>query len=84
MGINTKAVEDSVVDEQYYVFPGTTMTVCCLTVKLPTGTANAVGHSDCIDPDEFDVEKGRLVARKRAMDSVFGMLGTYVKLGGTL
>ena len=84
MAMNAKAVMDSVVNEQYYVFPDTTMTVCCLTVELPTGTASAVGHGDCIDPAEFDIEKGRAAARQRAMDSVFGMLGTHLKLGGTL
>lgn len=83
MAMNAKAVMDAVTNEQYYVFPGTTMTVCCLTVHLSTGKANAVGYGDCVDPAEFNAETGREAARGRAMDKVFEMLGTHLKLGGS-
>lgn len=84
MSLNPQDVMDAIVNEQYYVFPGTTMTVCCLTLSTSEGGVSVVGYGDCIDPNEFDAKKGRDAAKKRAVDEVFGIIGIHLKLGGSL
>ena len=50
-----------------YVFPGTTHTVCVLTLK---NGFTATGESACIVPDNFDADRGREVALGKARDKV--------------
>lgn len=50
-------VSRSAVD--YHVFPGTTLTACCLT--LPNGF-HVLGHSAAASAENFDEEIGRRVA----------------------
>lgn len=60
-------VDALITDEQYHVFPGTTVTTCCLT--LANGFT-VVGHSACASPQNFDEEMGRAIARERAWDQI--------------
>lgn len=50
-----------------YVFPGTTHTVCVLTLK---NGFTATGESACIVPENFDADRGREVALGKARDKV--------------
>lgn len=56
----------------YYIFPGTTVTVCCLT--LPNGY-NLIGHSACASPENFDAEIGRKLAHDRAAQQLWELEG---------
>lgn len=59
-----------VTTEQYYRFPGTTLTVCCLTM---TNGYYASGESACALPEDFDELTGRICAREKAMRTIWDL-----------
>lgn len=65
-------INATIVGEDYYVFPGTTVTVCLL--KLRNGF-NVVDHSACVSPANFDAELGRKIARERAVNQIWALEG---------
>lgn len=68
---------DAVIErEDYYVFPETTLTVCCLTLKNGTHVA---GESACVSPENFDADIGAQVARKNARDKIWALEGYLLK-----
>lgn len=52
-------IDAQIVGEQYYVFPGTTMTVCLLALK---NGFNVTGESAAASPENFDEQIGRDIA----------------------
>lgn len=58
----------------YYVFPGTTTTVCCITLK--TGFT-LIGSSACVDPAEFDAQIGRDMAYRDAFQKLWSHEAYY-------
>lgn len=69
-------VNSLVVNEQYHVFDGTTVTVCCLT--LENGFA-VVGESAPVSPENFDAELGRKIAYQSARDKIWALEGYLLK-----
>jgi len=68
---------DSVITgEQYHVFPGTTLTVCCLT--LANGYS-ITGESAAVSPANFDAQTGREVARADAREKIWQLEGYLLK-----
>ena len=65
-------IEKLVYHAGYYVFPGTTTTVCCLTLL---DGFNSVGSSACLDEGSFDPEIGRKVAYDNALSKVWDLEG---------
>ena len=49
------SIEAVVLREAYHVFPGTTLTVCCLTLR---NGFHVTGESACADPALFNAAKG--------------------------
>lgn len=76
MKLTIEHLESLVVAEQYHVFPDTTMTVCCITLK--NGFA-VIGESACIDPKNFDDRVGREIARAKAIDKLWELEGYRIK-----
>lgn len=76
MKLTIEYLESLVVGQQYHVFPGTTMTVCCLTLK--SGFA-VIGESACINPSDFDEQVGREIARANAIDKLWQLEGYRLK-----
>lgn len=76
MTLTPEHLESLVVSEDFHVFPGTTMTVCCLTLK--NGFA-VTGDSACINPEDFDETIGREVARSEAISKVWQLEGYLLK-----
>lgn len=73
----TPADIDGVIkEEDYYVVPGTTTTVCSLI--LTNGTV-VVGSSACVSPENFDVEIGRKIARDNARHKIWELEGYLLK-----
>lgn len=70
--ITPAEVNAMVVLEQYHHFPGTTLTVCAIT--LPNGHT-LTGESGCICPESFDLNLGKAAARERAMSKVWELAG---------
>ena len=76
MKLTIEHLESLVDSVQYLVFPGTTMTVCCLILK--SGFA-VTGESACINPDDFDEAIGREIARANAIDQLWKLEGYRIK-----
>lgn len=65
-------IDAQIVGEQYHVFPGTTMTVCLLTLK---NGFNVTGESAAASPENFDEQIGRYIARRNARDKIWSLEG---------
>lgn len=61
-------IEESIIKEQYHHFEGTTMTVCCLTLR---NGFHVTGESACIHPVDFNAELGRKYAKDMAFKKAF-------------
>lgn len=70
--ITPAMIDASIAGEQYHVFPGTTLTVCALT--LANGF-QVVGESACASPANFDAEVGRKIARADARAKIWALEG---------
>lgn len=69
-------IEAIIVSAQYHHFPGTNVTVCCLT--LQNGFA-VIGESSCVNPANFNETKGRLYARHKAISKIWDLEGYLLK-----
>ena len=69
-------IDATIVGEQYFVFPGTTVTICLLT--LANGFT-VTGESACASPENFDEEIGRKIARTNARDKIWMLEGYLLK-----
>lgn len=65
-------IDATIHEEAYYVFPGTTLTVCALTL---VNGYQVVGESACASPENFDAELGRKIARRNARDKIWALEG---------
>lgn len=73
----TPAHIDSVIQaEDYHVFPGTTLTVCALTLK---NGFIVVGESAAASPENFDIELGRKIARDNARNKIWALEGYILR-----
>jgi N4 Gp49/Sf6 Gp66 family protein len=61
-------VDNCIKAEAFHIFPGTTLTVCCLT--LQNGFC-VTGESAAASPENFDEALGRKIARARARDRIW-------------
>lgn len=74
--ITPEHIESCIVDEAYHVFPGTTLTVCCLTLR---NGFQVTGESASASPENFDEEVGRKIARRNARDKIWSLEGYLLK-----
>lgn len=65
-------IDGAIVSEAYHVFPGTTVTVCCLTLR---NGFTVIGESACASPENFDADIGRQIARSNARDRIWELEG---------
>jgi hypothetical protein len=70
--VTPQRVDEVIVGEDYHVFPGTTLTVCVLT--LANGFT-VTGESACASPENFDTELGRKIARDNAKQKIWALEG---------
>lgn len=80
-GLNAPRITNGWIDRcireaQFHVFPGTTTTVCCLT--LANGFT-VTGESACASPENFDEEIGRKIAAGNARDKIWALVGYLLK-----
>lgn len=65
-------VEAAIVAAQYHVFPGSQLTVCCLTLR---NGFTVTGESACASPENFNAKLGEQIAYQKARDKVLPLLG---------
>ena len=61
-----------IVKEDYHVFPGTTLTVCVLTLK---NGFTVTGEAACVDPANFNEEIGQKYSREAAIEKMWPLEG---------
>ncbi len=74
--ITADHIDSVIAAEQYYVFPGTTMTVCLLTLANGYHT---VGYSASASPENYVAEIGRKLARDHARSEIWRLEGYLLR-----
>lgn len=74
--LNPQHIDDQILTEQFHVFPGTTLTVCALTLR---NGFNVVGESASASPENFDAELGRKIARDNARNKIWALEGYLLR-----
>ena len=69
-------IDRTILTELYHVFPGTTLTVCCLVLK---NGFTVTGESAAVSPANFDEELGRKIARGHARDKIWQLEGYLLR-----
>ena len=70
--VTPEKVDATITGEEYHVFPGTSLTVCCLTLR---NGFTVTGESACASPENFDAELGKKIARQNARDKIWALEG---------
>ena len=70
--ITPEQVDAEIIDADYHVFPGSCLTVCCLTLR---NGFTVTGQAACASPENFDEAIGRTIARKNAREKIWPLLG---------
>lgn len=74
--LTQELIDNTIKSEDYYVFPNSLMTVCCLTLN---NGFDIVGESACVSPENFDAEIGRKLAREDARNKIWLLEGYLLK-----
>lgn len=69
-------IDDTIVAGAYYVFPGTTLTVCALTLR---NGFIVTGESASASPENFDAEIGRKIAHNNAREKIWAFEGYLLR-----
>lgn len=69
-------IDDQIVAGAYYVFPGTTLTVCALTLR---NGFQVTGESAAASPANFDEEIGRKIAYDNARSKIWALEGYLLR-----
>lgn len=80
-GLNAPRLSPTIINEQilkedYYVFPGTTLTVCCLTLR---NGFNVIGESAAASPENFDEQIGKRIAKDNARQKIWALEGYLLR-----
>lgn len=69
-------IDAQIKGEAFYVFPGTTLTVCALTLR---NGFHVVGESAAASPENFDESIGRKIARDNARNKIWALEGYVLR-----
>lgn len=69
-------IDKTILAEQFYVFPGTTLTVCALTLK---NGFQVVGESAAASPANFDADLGKKISRDNARAKIWALEGYLLR-----
>lgn len=74
--LTPELIDAAIASEQYHVFDGSQLTVCCLTLQ---NGFTVTGESACASPENFDAELGCKIARGKARDKIWPLEGYLLK-----
>lgn len=74
--LNPNHIDDCIAKEQFHVFEGSQLTVCCLTLK---NGFTVTGESACVSPENFDAEIGQKIAKENARQKIWALEGYLLK-----
>lgn len=69
-------IDDQIVSAAFHIFPGTTLTVCALTLR---NGFQVVGESAAASASNFDEEIGRKIARDNARSKIWALEGYLLR-----
>lgn len=69
-------IDAQIAGETYYVFPGTTLTICALTLR---NGFIVTGESAAASPANFDEAIGRKIARDNARNKIWALEGYVLR-----
>jgi hypothetical protein len=69
-------IDAAIVNEQYHVFEGTTLTVCVLTLR---NGYTVTGESAAVSQENFDEAIGRKIARENARNKIWQLEGYLLR-----
>ena len=69
-------LDSVIVSEAYHHFAGTTVIVCCLTLR---NGYSVTGDAACVSPSNFDITIGRQIARENAREKIWQLEGYLLK-----
>lgn len=69
-------IDAAIKDVDFHVFPGSQLTVCCITLQ---NGFTVTGESACVSPENFDAEIGRDIAKRNARDKIWSLEGYLLK-----
>ena len=69
-------IDQAIVSEAFHVFPGTTTTICALTLR--NGFV-VLGEAACASPENFDAEIGQRIARENARAKIWALEGYLLR-----
>ena len=74
--LNPAHIDAQILAEQFHVFPGTTLTVCALTLR---NGFHVTGEAAAASPENFDAEIGRKIARENARQKIWALEGYLLR-----
>ena len=74
--ITPSHIDKQIVGEDYHVFPGTTVTVCCLHLR---NGFTVVGESACASAENFNAELGSQIAKSNARHKIWALEGYLLR-----
>ena len=74
--LTPELIDETIMGEAYHVFPGTTLTVCALTLR---NGFQVTGESAAASPENFDEEIGRKIARDNARGKIWALEGYLLR-----
>ena len=69
-------IDAAIKAEDYHVFPGSQLTVCCMTLQ---NGFTVTGESACASPANFNAELGRKIVKTNAVAKVWPLMGYALK-----
>jgi len=69
-------IDNAIKAEDYHVFDGTMLTVCCLTLQ---NGFTVTGESACASPENFDADLGKKIARDHARNKIWALEGYLLR-----
>lgn len=74
--VTPEQVSAQIVSAAYYVFPGTTLTICALTLR---NGFIVTGESAAASPENFDAAIGRRIAHDNARNKIWALEGYLLR-----
>jgi hypothetical protein len=74
--LTPEAIDATIVGCAYHVFPGTTLTVCCLSLR---NGYQVTGESAAASPANFNAELGQKIARDNARNKIWALEGYLLR-----
>ncbi|MFC3180489.1 Gp49 family protein [Cypionkella sinensis] len=69
-------IDATISGEDYHRFPGTTLTICCLTLQ---NGFTVTGESAAASPENYDEAIGRRIARENARQKIWALEGYLLR-----